>query len=224
MARKGYNEGCLAAHALDLIGDRWAILVLRELMLGPKRFGLLRAGLPGIATNVLSQRLTGLESAGLLQRRLLPPPAAVAVYDLTEAGLATRPVIDALCRWGVRQPGHDPRKFISPTALMLSMAVMARPSARPRAADFVIGAESFACTLGPEGFAARPCPDPAAALRFSGTGNALAAAVYGPLPLAAQVAAGAVQVTGDPEAAQAFLDHFSLDRTAPPLAAPAAGC
>lgn len=77
MARKGYNEGCLAAHALDLIGDRWALLVLRELMLGPKRFGALQAGLPGIATNVLTQRLADLERTGLLTRRTLPPPASV---------------------------------------------------------------------------------------------------------------------------------------------------
>ena len=224
MARNGYNEGCLAAHALDLIGDRWAILVLRELMLGPKRFGTLKAGLPGIATNVLSQRLTDLEGAGLLQRRTLPPPAGFAVYALTEAGLDARGVIDALCRWGVAQPGHDPRKFISPTGLMLSMAVMARPSTLHRTADFVIGSENFATSLGPDGFTARPCPEPATALRFTGTGNTLAAAAYGPLPLSAHVAAGAVQVAGDPDRAQAFLDHFSLRRAAPPLAAQSAGC
>lgn len=224
MAHKSYNEGCLAAHALDLIGDRWAILVLRELMLGPKRFGTLKAGMPGIASNVLTQRLAELDAAGLLERRQLPPPASVAVYALTPAGLAARGVIDALCRWGVQQPGHDPRKFISPSGLMLSMGVMAAPAAEPLEADFLMGDESFATRLGPEGFAARPVAEASAPLRFEGSANALAAAVYGSAPLAAHLGKGAIRLTGDPDAARRFLDHFALRRPAPPLAPPAAEC
>lgn len=210
MAHKGYNEGCLAAHALDLIGDRWALLVIRELMLGPKRFGLIKAGLPGIASNILTQRLIELEANGLIERRALTPPAAALAYALTPAGLDTRPVIDALCRWGVRQPGHDPRKFISPTGLMLSMAVMVRPVAASAEAAFTLGAESFETRLGPDGFTARPGPGDGLPLRFAGSGNALAAAVYGSAPLKAHLAAGRVQLTGDPAAAQRFLDAFSL--------------
>ncbi|MCB2137748.1 MAG: helix-turn-helix transcriptional regulator, partial [Rhodobacteraceae bacterium] len=118
---KSYNDGCLLAHALDLIGDRWVLLIVRELMLGPKRFGAIRAGLPAIATNILTQRLEEMTAAGLIVHKVLPPPATVPVYDLTPAGLALLPVVEALCHWGGRQPGHDPRRFISPTALMLSM-------------------------------------------------------------------------------------------------------
>ncbi|MCB1391386.1 MAG: helix-turn-helix transcriptional regulator [Rhodobacteraceae bacterium] len=212
MTRRGYNEGCLAAHALDLIGDRWAILVLRELMLGPKRFGMIKAGMPGIATNVLTQRLADLEAGGLLERRLLPPPAAVAVYALTPGGLGTRPIIDALCRWGVEQPGHDPRKFISPTGLMLSMSVMVRPAETVEDAAFTMGDESFTARLGPEGFTSTPGPGTEVPLRFEGSANALAAAVYGPAPLAAHLQAGNVRLIGDAARAQRFIDHFLLRR------------
>ncbi len=114
--RSVYEEGCIAAHALDLLGDRWALLVIRELMLGPKRFQLIRAGLPGISASVLTQRLEGLEGGGILGRVTLPDPAGVQVYKLTELGRGVRPVIDALCTFGAQLPGHDPTKFISPSA------------------------------------------------------------------------------------------------------------
>ncbi|WP_068305097.1 helix-turn-helix domain-containing protein [Pararhodobacter sp. CCB-MM2] len=211
MARKGYDEGCLAAHALDLIGDRWALLVLRELMLGPKRFGLIRAGLPGIATNVLTQRLEDLQAAGLLQRQVLPPPSQAAVYALTPAGAATRPILAALCLWGVQQPGHDPRKFISPTALMLSMSFLARANeAAPIDVAFTLGVEPFLARLGADGFTPVSTPAPVAPLHFRGDGNGLAAVIYGPAPLAMMVQSGMVQVDGDLTLGQRFVDHFAL--------------
>ncbi|MCB1396089.1 MAG: helix-turn-helix transcriptional regulator [Rhodobacter sp.] len=214
MARNGYNEGCLAAHALDLVGDRWAILVLRELMLGPKRFGAIKAGLPGIATNVLTQRLDDLAAAALLERRTLPPPANVAVYALTPAGQDARLIIDALCLWGVRQPGHDPRKFISPTALMLSMQVMyhAPADAPALTAAFTMGGEIFATRADAEGFHVQPAPDDTAALRLAGPANAMAAVIYGPLPLADSLSTGGVRFDGDPAMGQALIDRFALRR------------
>ena len=81
--RRRYEDACAAAHALDLVGDRWVLLVVRELMFGPRRFSDLRAGLPGISANVLAQRLEELEAAGVLRRRKLAPPAAAQVYELT---------------------------------------------------------------------------------------------------------------------------------------------
>src|ERR671917_2501717 len=84
--RRSYEDACGAAHALDLVGERWALLVMRELMLGPKRFSDLRADLPGISANVLTQRLEGLEASGILARRKLPPPASAQVYELTPWG------------------------------------------------------------------------------------------------------------------------------------------
>ena len=99
------------ARALDLIGERWALLVVRELALGPKRFTDLRAGLPGIATNVLSTRLRQLERGGIVVRRLLPPPAPAQVYELSDHGRELVPIMLALGRWGAstmgaREPGH----------------------------------------------------------------------------------------------------------------------
>lgn len=99
---KSYNQFCSVARALDVVGDRWAMLVVRELLLGPRRYTDLLEGLPGIGTNVLATRLRELETAGIIERRTLPPPAAVAVYDLTEDGRELRGVVDALARWGAR--------------------------------------------------------------------------------------------------------------------------
>ena len=116
------------AHALDLIGERWALLVMRELMIGPRRFGDLRASLPGISANVLTQRLEGLEAAGILRRRKLPPPASVQVYELTEWGREAEPILLSLGKWAMRSPRHDPTLPLSPVALMLSFRAKFEPA------------------------------------------------------------------------------------------------
>jgi DNA-binding HxlR family transcriptional regulator len=95
-----YGDPCGIARALDVVGERWALLVVRELLLGPKRFTDLRTGLPGASQNVLAQRLRELEQARVVRRRRLPPPARIWVYELTEWGLELEPVVLALGRWG----------------------------------------------------------------------------------------------------------------------------
>src|ERR671917_1970055 len=122
--RRSYEDACGAAHALDLVGERWALLVMRELMLGPKRFGDLRSDLPGISANVLTQRLEGLEAAGLLVRRRLPPPASTQVYELTAWGYEAEPIVQSLGKWAARSPAHDPSLPISATSIMLSFRTM----------------------------------------------------------------------------------------------------
>src|SRR5213594_4101922 len=102
--KRSYSDGCAMAHSLDLIGERWALLVVRELLLGPKRFTDLRDALPGISPNVLTQRLEELERTSILKRRKLPPPAAAWVYELTEWGLELESVVMALGRWAARSP------------------------------------------------------------------------------------------------------------------------
>ena len=97
-----YDDGCAAAHALDLVGDRWALIVVRELVLGPKRFADLRADVPGISPSVLAQRLRELEEAGVVVHDELPPPARVNVYDLTPWGRELEEVLQVLGRWGSR--------------------------------------------------------------------------------------------------------------------------
>ncbi|MDR2987928.1 MAG: helix-turn-helix transcriptional regulator, partial [Nocardiopsaceae bacterium] len=99
-----YDDPCGIARALDVIGDRWALLVVRELVFGPKRFAQLRSGLHGVSPNVLSQRLRDLEGAGVVRRAMLAPPASVAVYELTDRGRALEPVLLELGRWGSHEP------------------------------------------------------------------------------------------------------------------------
>jgi DNA-binding HxlR family transcriptional regulator len=103
-SRRRYGEACPVAHALDVVGERWALLVVRELRLGPKRYSDLAASLPGAGPNVLAQRLRDLEDGGVLRRRTLPPPAGARVYELTPWGAELEPVFRALARWGVRSP------------------------------------------------------------------------------------------------------------------------
>src|SRR5260221_1312536 len=100
--KRSYDDGCAAAHALDLIGERWALLVVRELVLGPKRFTDLRDGLPGLSPDVLTERLGRLEQAGFVRRGSLAPPAGSRVYELTGWGRELEPVLVALGRWGSR--------------------------------------------------------------------------------------------------------------------------
>jgi DNA-binding HxlR family transcriptional regulator len=99
-----YGDGCAIARALDLVGERWALLVVRELLLGPKRYTDLRRGLPKASPNVLSQRLAELEDAGVIRRRKLPPPAAARVYELTDWGRELEETVMSLGRWGARSP------------------------------------------------------------------------------------------------------------------------
>lgn len=125
--RRRYEDACGTAHALDLIGERWSLLVMRELMLGPRRFGDLRASLPGLSANVLTQRLEGLEGAGILRKRRLAPPASVQVYELTDWGLEAEPIIRGLGKWAARSPLHDPTLPLSAVSLILSLRTMFDP-------------------------------------------------------------------------------------------------
>lgn len=119
---------CGLARALDLIGERWALLVIRELVLGPKRFTDLRGGLPGIATNVLSQRLRQLERDGIVARRSLPPPAASTVYELTEYGRELVPIMLDLGRWAARTMGQrTPEQTLRSEWLALGLRAFYRP-------------------------------------------------------------------------------------------------
>ncbi|WP_347137705.1 helix-turn-helix domain-containing protein [Paracoccus sp. SSK6] len=200
-----YDEGCLAAHALNIVGDRWALLVVRELMLAPKRFQAIRHGLPGVTAAVLTQRLLQLAGAGVVAYD-------AGHYSLTPSGQGLLPVLQAMCRWGALHPGHDPRRFISPSALVISMTAMIGPAEGHRAlAGMRMGDEDFTLQLTGDGVL-RPQAgaDPAADFVLSGSGNSLARAVYGPVPLADLARDGAVGLAGDAQAAQDFVDLFRL--------------
>lgn len=119
--KRTYGQACPIAHALDLIGERWALLVVRELRLGPRRYADLQAALPGIGPSVLTQRLRDLEEVGVLRRQTLPPPAASKIYELTEWGAELEPVFAALRVWGARSPVVPLAGEISADTVLLGM-------------------------------------------------------------------------------------------------------
>jgi DNA-binding HxlR family transcriptional regulator len=213
VSRRRYDDACGTAHALDLVGERWALLVMRELMLGPKRFSDIRADLPGISANVLTQRLEGLEASGLLVRRRLPPPASAQVYELTEWGYEAEPIFCELGRWAARSPAHDPTLPLSGTSLMLSFRTMFDP-ARARGMKarigLRIGAESFVVTIAGGRLESGRGDVEGADLVLTGPATAVAAAVYGGVPLEALEAEGALGVDGDRALAERFVTLFPL--------------
>lgn len=205
-----YDEGCLGAHALNLVGDRWAFLVVRELMFQPKRFQMIRAGLPGVTASVLTQRLGQLTQAGVVTH-----DEVLGLYALTKTGRALHPVLRELCRWALLMPGHDPQKFISISALMISISATVdagRAAGSGLRAGFLSGKEGFEVILSPKGAPlVTAMRAPSGDFLLEGSGNALAAAIYGPGPQAI-AAAGMVALHGDRDAAQQFTDLFSLKR------------
>jgi DNA-binding HxlR family transcriptional regulator/putative sterol carrier protein len=120
-------DGCGIAHASDLLGQRWALLVVRELLLGPKRFTDLRTGIPDISPNVLGQRLRELEESGILTRRKLAPPAAAQVYELTEWGRELEPAVLALGRWASQSPAFPRDAEMGPDSLVLALKTTFQP-------------------------------------------------------------------------------------------------
>jgi DNA-binding HxlR family transcriptional regulator len=212
-ARRRYEDACGAAHALDLVGERWALLVIRELMLGPKRFNDLKADLPGISANVLTQRLEGLEAAGVVMKRKLPPPASAQVYELTPWGYESEPIFQVLGRWAARSPAHDPSLPLSAVSLLLSFRTMFDP-ARAKGLEakigFRLGRESFVARVGGGQIEAERGAPEGTDLIFSGPARAVAAAVYGGIPLAALEADGALRIEGDRALAKRFVGLFVL--------------
>ncbi len=207
--KRTYDDACGTAHALELIGERWSLLVLRELMLGPRRFSELRADLSGISANVLTQRLGELEQRGLVRRRRLPPPASVQVYEATAWGLEAEPVVQALGRWAARSPRHDPTLPISGVSILLSFRTMISEK-RAKGIDARIG-----FTFGADEYVARLKKGALRIVRgnveecdvvFSGPPGALAAVVYGEQPL------DLLGVTGDRQLAERFVGLFTLPR------------
>jgi len=215
-ARRDYFDGCGAAHALDLVGERWALLVVRELVLGPKRFTDLRTGLPHASPNVLSQRLRELEDAGVLRRRRLPPPAASAVYELTEWGQELEPVLQALGRWAARSlPESDGIKVDS---FILSLRTMFVPE---RAADtvvtlqLVLDDQPFRVHLSRDALEIERGELPGADVTVRCSPTLLAGIVYQGLSVADAQADGSLVLTGDPAALDALVDSVQLPEPLP---------
>jgi len=217
-SKRSYGDACGVARALDAVGERWALMVVRELLLGPKRFTDIRAGLPSLSADVLAQRLRGLEGAGVVRRRTMPPPAASKVYELTPSGEALEPVILALGRWGGANAAPPCAGMgMSFDAHVLSMRSLFRPDL---AGDFAarielrLGEGHFRATVAGGSFEIDPGEDPAADATLETDPGTLLALIHGRRELAEVQRAGEIAIEGDEAVAARFLGLFPLPEPA----------
>jgi DNA-binding HxlR family transcriptional regulator len=204
-----FDDGCAAAHGLALVGDRWALLVVRQLILGPKRFTDLRAGLQAISPNVLTQRLEGLERAAVVQRRRLPPPASAWVYELTEWGQQLEPVILSLGRWAARSP-FLPQGTLNTDSLILSFRTMFHAPDLDGTIELRVGDERFRVNIrrGKLELVRGEAPHPDAIIE--GDSDAFVQVAY-----AGAKFPGDLKIDGDKSIARRFLSAFPLPERAP---------
>jgi DNA-binding HxlR family transcriptional regulator len=212
-SKRRYGDACGLAHALELIGERWAMLILRELAYGSRRFSELKADLPGISANVLTQRLSELEERGLVVRKKLPPPASVQVYEATPWALEVAPVIGNLGKWAARSPLHDPTLPLSHAAIMMSLQTMIDPE-RARGIEgrfgFRFGDTSYSATLRDGSLQVTRGAADGCEVIMTTTPEGLAAVIYGGAPLES------IQVDGDMDVARRFVTLFPLPAKAEP--------
>jgi DNA-binding HxlR family transcriptional regulator len=213
-----YGDGCAIAQGLDLIGERWALLVVRELLLGPKRYTDLRRGLANASPNVLSQRLDELERAGVVHRRKLPPPASSRVYELTDWGRELEDTVMALGRWAARSPappGDAPIRSADSVVLALRGRYDAKAARGLRARyELRLGEDRFQIDVADgavevaRGDADRPD------VTIESDPDTLGAVLWSGRPLADAERAGTVTIAGDKAAAERFARLFPLPEPA----------
>jgi DNA-binding HxlR family transcriptional regulator len=195
------------AHALDLLGERWAMLVIRELAYGPRRFSELKADLQGISANVLTQRLGELEARGLVRKLRLPPPASVQVYQATEWGLEAVPTIAALGKWAARSPCHDPTLPMSHVSIIMSLQTLLSPvlaeglNAR---IGFRLGDADYVTTIHDGRLDVERAEVTNCDVTFTGTPTEVAAVIHGGAPF------DLIKVEGDLDLAKRFAKLFPL--------------
>lgn len=213
MSRRTYGQYCGLAHAMELVGERWALLVIRDLLPGPKRFTDLRNGLPRIPTNILSARLKELEASGVVQRRLLPRPQGSVVYELTDYGRELDDVVLRLGLWGARSLGQPrPDDIVTTDSLIMALRATFR---RDAAAGLRLGYEVRVGDIvvhalvddGKVEVEQGPLPRPDLVID---TGPELRALLAGELAPSEAVAGGAVRLTGDPALLDRFVQVFHI--------------
>lgn len=199
---------------MELVGERWALLVVRELMFGARRFSDLRARLPGISAKVLTERLAGLEEAGVLARRKLPPPVSAQVYELTEWGYRAEPLVQELGRWAAMSSRHDPTLPLSPVSLMLSMRTMfdpAKAEGMQATIGFDIGGETFVARMADGALPIERADPTVAEAVFRAPGApVLAGLLYGGVGADELERDAGLVIEGDRDLALAYADIFEL--------------
>ncbi len=206
MGKRSYDQYCTVARALDLVGERWTLLLVRELLTGPKRFKDLLSGLPGIGTNLLTRRLKALEEHGIVRRATLPPPAGSGVYELTETGRSLEPVILALSRWGAGlldapREGEDLRAGWAAVAVRSAVGTGVA-GVRAGTYEFRIDDEAFHLRVGggeDGGTELRQGPAQDPNLVVAGDAGTFLAVASGRLGPEEAVGSGALRVEGDAE-------------------------
>jgi DNA-binding HxlR family transcriptional regulator len=222
LSHRSYGQFCGFAHALELVGERWALLVVRDLVLGPKRFTDLRQGLPRIPTNILSARLKELEDAGVVCRRVLPRPAAGVVYELTEYGQELEDVVLRLGLWGARSLGPPrPEDIVTTDSLILALRATFQPeAARELQAGYELrlGGVVIHARVDHGAVEAGEGPLPEADLIIE-TQAAFRPMLAGELSPAEAIEGGGVRLTGDPALLTRFVEVFRIPPV--PVALPA---
>ena len=201
-----YREFCTVARALDVVGERWALLVVRELLLGPRRYTDLHQGLPGIGTNVLAARLRELEAAGIVERKQLPPPAPATVYELTDRGRELRPVLDELARWARPDMGAPRRDdAVESRWFVLGLAATIHPDADLAGTAFAvhIGDDAYGVTADGASFHASHSVPPRPTATIATARGALFRLATGNASL--DTIAKEARIEGDEAAAHRFL-------------------
>jgi DNA-binding HxlR family transcriptional regulator len=214
VSTRTYGHYCAVARALDAVGDRWALLVVRELLDGPKRYTDLREGLPGISTDLLASRLRDLEREGLVERQILPPPAASKVYRLTDDGAALEPVLVALAGWGTRRLSTDQDGEFRSQWLTLSLRSMFTPAAAQDdtvTVDFLVNSSRLRARIDRGALTFDHHPTGPADVVISGDAAALSALARSPEDRTAVIAEGRVTIDGDPHAIAALQRAFGLE-------------
>jgi DNA-binding HxlR family transcriptional regulator len=210
-----YHQYCPVARALDVAGDRWTLLVARELLLGPRRFTDLADGLPGIASSVLSARLKELEQHGLVAKRTLPPPAASVVYELTDQARGLARVLAALAEWGMSLLGHPgPEDTVDPRWLVLALAVTAKPprSLREATYELRVDDQAFQIRSGNDRLQVTQGAASSASATITTTTDTLAAIASGHLDITSARADRLIAVDGDLADARRLLESLAQFR------------
>jgi DNA-binding HxlR family transcriptional regulator/putative sterol carrier protein len=209
-----YGDGCAIARGLDLVGERWALLVIRELLLGPKRYTDLRSGLPNASPNVLSQRLGELERAGVIRRRKLPPPAGSRVYELTDWGRELEGTVISLGHWAARSPSGLPIDApVGADSMILALRSRfdsgAAPGLRARY-ELRLGEDHFRIEIADDEIEVAHGGAAQADATIDTDPNTLASVLWGGQPLRAAQRSGKMTIQGDKAAVERFIRLFPM--------------